>query len=111
MLRPVSIATTLPPPPASGTDQSQASAPAFSSDPAAVAPPIWVRPPKQSEPPCPHTGLRHAAFYSTFVGCPRIRQARMGKGRDRGTRLLWLPDVFAEIARRAEEQANEGGQA
>lgn len=102
---------TLPPPPA-GTDANQATAPAAASDPAAAAPQIWIRPPKQSAGACPHTGLKHAAFYAEFVSNPRIRQARLGKGRERGTRLLWAPDVFAEIARLAEEQAAtvEGGE-
>lgn len=64
----------------------------------------WIRPPSGGN-ACPHTGLKHAAFYREFVGNPRIRQARMGEGRNRGTRLLWLPDVHAEIHRRASEQS------
>ena len=64
----------------------------------------WIRPPAGGN-ACPHTGLKHAAFYREFVGNPRIRQARMGTGRDRGTRLLLLSDVHAEILRRANEQA------
>lgn len=66
----------------------------------------WIRPPSGGN-ACPHTGLKHAAFYREFVGNPRIRQARMGTGKDRGTRLLLLSDVHAEILRRANEQANE----
>ncbi|MCC5805568.1 MAG: hypothetical protein JJU00_04485 [Opitutales bacterium] len=87
---------TLPPPPATREIENNTST--------CAASPIWVRPPKQSEGACPHTGLKHAAFYRHFVGNPRIRQARMGTGRERGTRLLWLPDVYAEILRRAETQ-------
>lgn len=64
----------------------------------------WIRPPSGGE-ACPYTGLKHAAFYREFVGNPRIRQARMGTGKDRGTRLLLLSDVHAEILRRANEQA------
>lgn len=66
----------------------------------------WIRPPAGGT-ACPFTGLRHASFYREFVGCPRIRQARMGAGKNRGTRLLWLPDIHAEITRRTEAQAAE----
>lgn len=83
---------------------THAAAPATGQGTASSAPAIWIRPPIQGKGPCPHTDLQHAAFYRHFVGNPRIRQARMGTGRERGTRLLWLPDVYAEIARRAEEQ-------
>lgn len=62
----------------------------------------WIRPPV-GRAACPYTGLKHAGFYRELVGNPRIRQARMGTGK-RGTRLLWLPDVHAEINRRAEQQ-------
>lgn len=68
------------------------------------APARWITPPRGRD-ACPHTGLRHASFYNAFAHNPRIRQARMGTGKQRGTRLLWLPDVFAEIQRRAQEQA------
>jgi hypothetical protein len=68
----------------------------------------WIRPPAGGS-ACPFTGMKHAAFYREFVGCPRIRQARMGTGAARGTRLLWLPDIHAEITRRAEAQSAEAG--
>jgi hypothetical protein len=61
----------------------------------------WVRPPV-GKAVCPVTGLKHAAFYRQFVGNPRIRQARVGTGRERGTRLLWLPDIHRELCRLAE---------
>lgn len=95
--------TPLKPPPETGHDTNAPGAYA-SGLMAPVAPAIWIRPPVGNS-PCPHTGLRHAAFYRELVGNPKIRQARMGTGRSRGTRLLWLPDVFAEIHRRAESQA------
>jgi hypothetical protein len=87
---------TLPPPPSGETATTPAS-------PAEAAPQIWIRPPIQSKrETCAYTGLGHSAFYGHFVGNPRIRQARMGAGKARGTRLLWLPDIFAELARMAE---------
>ena len=64
----------------------------------------WIRPPLAGK-ACPYTGMKHAAFYREFVGCSRIRQAKMGTGRTRGTRLLWLPDIHKEIHRRGEAQA------
>lgn len=68
------------------------------------APARWITPPRGRD-ACPYTGLRHASFYNAFANNPRIRQARMGTGKQRGTRLLWLPDIYAEINRRADEQA------
>jgi hypothetical protein len=68
----------------------------------------WITPPRGRD-ACPYTGLRHASFYNAFCNNARIRQARMGTGRQRGTRLLWLPDVFAEVNRRAMSQV-EGGE-
>ena len=64
----------------------------------------WIRPPLAGK-ACPFTGMKHAAFYREFVGCPRIRQAKMGASQKRGTRLLWLPDIHKEIHRRGEAQA------
>ena len=64
----------------------------------------WIRPPLTGQ-RCPHTGLTRASFYRELIACSRIRQAKMGTGRDRGTRLLWLPDVHREIHRRAAAQA------
>ena len=92
--------TTQTPPapaPAAGLNQNAANAQADALQ-------RWLRPPAGGR-ACPFTGMKHAAFYREFVGCPRIRQARMGEGRNRGTRLLWLPDIHAEIERRASEQA------
>lgn len=90
-------AANFPPPPA-GIDSATTAAAA----PSATAPAIWIRPPIQSKrEACPYTHLGHGAFYGHFVGNPRIRQARLGKGRERGTRLLWLPDVYAELERMA----------
>jgi hypothetical protein len=85
-----------PPAPASAGFDNAANAPA-------AAPQRWITPPRGLD-SCPWTGLKHGSFYGAFVNCPRIRQARMGTGRNRGTRLLWLPDVFAEIERRAATQ-------
>lgn len=51
---------------------------------------------------CPFTGLRHAKFYAEFVGRPEIRQVRTGIGKQRGKRLLWLPDIHAFLMARAE---------
>lgn len=80
-----------------------------STPPAALGiPAIWIRPPVGKD-TCPHTGLKHAAFYLQFCKCPRIKQARMGKGPVRGTRLLWLPDVMAEIGRIAQSTARQEG--
>ena len=94
-------AAAFPPPPADGADDTDAREAA----PSATAPAIWIRPPIQSRrEKCPYTHLGHAAFYAAFVGNPRIRQARMGKGRERGTRLLWLPDIFRELERMAKEE-------
>lgn len=104
----------LPPPP-SGTDTNAAATaqaadlpppPADSSEPtatpAAAAAQIWIRPPIQTRrETCPYTHLGHAAFYAAFVANPRIRQAKLGKGKTRGTRLLWLPDVYRELERMA----------
>ena len=73
-----------------------------SEPPAASAPEKWIRPPVGRE-PCPYTGLRHTQFYRQFVGNRRIRQAVMSDAQStRGTRVLWLPDVMAEMFRRAE---------
>lgn len=91
------------PPPEAGHDTNAPGVYASGLQPLA-APAIWIRPPVGNA-PCPMTNLRHAAFYRELVNNPAIRQARMGTGRSRGTRLLWLPDVFAEIHRRAEAQA------
>lgn len=92
--------TILPPPP-EGIDNNAAAAPT------AAASQIWIRPPIQTRKEvCPHTGLSHGAFYGHFVGNPRIRQARLGKGRERGTRLLWLPDIYRELERMASGQAD-----
>tara|TARA_R110002153_G_scaffold58306_1_gene159932 strand:- start:7333 stop:7632 length:300 start_codon:yes stop_codon:yes gene_type:complete len=68
-----------------------------------VASEKWIRPPLAGK-ACPYTGMKHAAFYREFVGCSRIRQAKMGTSQNRGTRLLWLPDIHREIHRRAEAQ-------
>ena len=65
---------------------------------------IWIRPPVGRD-VCRFTGLRHAKFYAEFCRNPRIRQVRLGTGTARGTRLLWLPDIYAELHRRAHEQA------
>lgn len=73
--------------------------------PAEAAEPIWIRPPLQKEGRCPYTGLRHGSFYQSFADHPRIRQARMGVGKKRGTRLFWLPDIYAEIEKIAKSQA------
>ena len=70
----------------------------------------WVRPPIQKpgeESVCPYTGLKHAAFYSAFCRNPRIKQVRLGTGKTRGTRLLWLPDIYAELNRIADQQKEE----
>lgn len=67
----------------------------------------WITPPTTE--PCPYTGLKHGQFYREFVKNPRIRQARMGTGETRGKRLLWLPDIYEDIHRRAAEQMGEGG--
>jgi hypothetical protein len=69
----------------------------------------WIRPPIQGKGPCQFTGLGHASFYGHFIGNRRIRQARMGTGKQRGTRLLWLPDIYAEIQRLADEQGTGEG--
>lgn len=78
------------------------------SIPVQSIPAIWIRPPVGKE-TCPHTGLKHAAFYLQFCKCPRIRNARMGKGEKRGTRLLYLPDIMAELERIAAQTAIEEG--
>ena len=70
----------------------------------------WVRPPIQKpgeESVCPYTGLKHAAFYSAFCRNPRIKQVRLGTGKIRGTRLLWLPDIYIELNRLADQQKEE----
>lgn len=67
----------------------------------------WIRPPIGNK-TCPCTGLRHAKFYAQFVGNPRIRQCRLGTGKTRGTRLVFLPDVLAELDRLAKEQGTSG---
>jgi hypothetical protein len=72
----------------------------------AAVPAIWIRPPKGSE-PCPHTGTRHGTFYRVFVGNPRIRQCITAEGKRKGTRLLWLPDIHAELNRLADSQARK----
>jgi hypothetical protein len=80
----------------------EASAP---HSPSEAAPPIWIRPPLQKEGRCPYTGMRHGGFYQNFADHPRIRQARMGTGKERGTRLFWLPDIYAEIERIADQRS------
>lgn len=67
------------------------------------APSIWVRSPV-GKATCAYTGLRHAQFYAEFYRNPRIRQCRLGRGKSRGTRLLWLPDIYAELSRRADAE-------
>jgi len=95
--------SVLPPPPAEGIETNAAVAPSAS------APAIWIRPPIQSRKQvCPYTQLSHGSFYGILVGNPRIRQARLGKGRERGQRLLWLPDVYAELERISAEQRTAG---
>lgn len=72
-----------------------------------IVPQVWIRPPIQSRgEKCPYTGLGHSSFYRYFVRNPRVRQSRMGSGEKRGIRLLWLPDVFAEINRKTNEVKN-----
>lgn len=96
-------ATDLPPPPSGETATNAAALSEAAPTLSEAAPAIWIRPPIQSKrETCPHTGLGHSAFYGHFVGNPRIRQARLGTGRARGTRLLWLPDIYAELERMAE---------
>lgn len=85
-------AATLPPPPESNIASIAASAPQ-----------IWISPPKGAN-ICPHTGLGHAKFYRSFCGNRNIRQARMSD-KSRGVRLLWLPDIYAELERRVLEQS------
>lgn len=70
-------------------------------------PAIWIRPPIGKS-VCPYTHLRHAQFNNEFVGNPRIRQCRLGAGRTRGTRLIYLPDVLRELYRLAREQGTPG---
>lgn len=77
------------------------------ASPSEAAEPRWIRAPLQKQGPCHYTGLQHASFYLAFANNPRIRQARMGAGRERGTRLFWLPDVYAEIQRISDQQKEE----
>ncbi len=85
-------ATILPPP--KGETESTA------------VPAIWIRPPRGKD-PCPFTSTRHGTFYRVFVGNPRIRQCFTAEGKRKGTRLLWLPDVHAELTRLAKQQAGK----
>lgn len=61
----------------------------------------WITPPVGNS-VCPFTGLKHAKFYLEFVGNPAIRQVRTGTGKDRGKRLLWLPDIQSYLFSKAE---------
>lgn len=71
------------------------------------APPaIWIRPPRGSD-YCPYTGMRHGTFYRVLIGNPRIRQCHTAEGKKRGTRLLWLPDVHAELIRLSDSQSSQ----
>lgn len=63
----------------------------------------WISPPTGRE-VCPFTGLRHGKFYMEFAGKPEIRQVRTGTGKERGKRLFWLPDIYAELHRMALKQ-------
>ena len=65
----------------------------------------WISPPTGNS-TCPYTSFKHAKFYQEFRGNPEIRQVRTGAGKSRGKRLFWLPDIFNELHRRAQEQNN-----
>lgn len=48
---------------------------------------------------CPFTGLSHAGMYQLLDNAgPKIRTVSLAlPGQARGTRLIWLPDVFAYL--------------
>jgi hypothetical protein len=64
----------------------------------------WITPPTGGA-ICPFTALKHAKFYQEFCGNPKIRQVRTGAGKQRGKRLLWLPDIYAFLMAKAERAA------
>lgn len=53
---------------------------------------------------CPFTSLKHGKFYLEFADNENVRQVRTGTGKQRGKRLFWLPDIYAELERKGREQ-------
>ena len=73
---------------------------------AGIYPNIWIRPPKQGQDFLP-VPISPSQFHRKFILNPRVRQCHLGTD-SKGTRLLWLPDILAELNRLAIEQGTPG---
>lgn len=74
------------------------------SNPSGEAFARWI-PAPQGSAICPYTGMKHGTFYRNYHGNRNVKQVSLAKGRKRGKRLFWLPDLLAELDRLAAEQS------
>lgn len=70
----------------------------------------WIRPPASGA-QCPYSGLSHGSFYNLLSRAgSAIKTASLAQpgAKRAGCRVVFLPDLFAYLARLAEQQQGSG---